>query len=49
MVYQYIVGNFKEFSVQVKFIVLMIDPNIYTFTAKACHDMFIKRRAILYK
>ncbi len=43
------VGNFNELSIEDKFIVLMSDPNICTFTAKACHDMFIKLRAILYK
>ncbi len=43
------VGNFNELSFEDKFIVLMSDPNICTFTAKACHDIFIKRRAILYK
>ncbi len=32
-----------------KFIVLMSDPNICTFTAKAWDDMFIKCRAIRYK
>ncbi len=41
------VGNFNELSLEDKFTVLMSDPNICTFTAKACHDMFIKRRAIL--
>ncbi len=43
------VCNFNELSFEDKFIVLMSDPNICTFTAKACHDMFIKHRAILYK
>ncbi len=43
------VGNFNELSLEDKVIVLMSDPNICTFTAKACHDMFIKCRAILYK
>ncbi len=43
------VGTFNELSLEDKFIVLMSDPNICTFTAKAFHDMFIKRRAILYK
>ncbi len=43
------VDNFNEFSLVDKFIVLMSDPNICTFTAKACHYMFIKRWAILYK
>ncbi len=43
------VSNFNELSLEDKFIVLRSDPNISTFTAKACHDMFIKRRAILYK
>ncbi len=43
------VGNFNELSLEDKFIVLMSDPNIYKFTAKACNDMFIKRRVILYK
>ncbi len=43
------VGNFNELSLEDKFIVLMSDPNISTFTATACHDMFIKCRAILYK
>ncbi len=37
------VGNFNELSLEDKFIVLMSDPNICTFTAKACHDMFNKR------
>ncbi len=43
------VGNFNELSLEDKFIVLMSDPNICTFTANAWHDMFIKRWAILYK
>ncbi len=43
------IGNFNGLSLEDKFIVLMSDPSICTFTAKACHDMFIKRRAILYK
>ncbi len=43
------VGNLNELSLEDKFIVLMSDPNICTFTANACHDMFIKRQAILYK
>ncbi len=43
------VDKFNELSLEDKFIVLMSDPNICTFTAKACHDMFIKCQAILYK
>ncbi len=43
------VGNFNELSLEDKFIVLMSDPNICTFSAKAFHDRFIKRLAILYK
>ncbi len=43
------VGNFTELSLEDKFIVLMSDLNICTFTAKTCHDMFIKHQAILYK
>ncbi len=43
------VGNSNKLSLEDKFIVLMSDPNICTFTAKACHDMFIKHWAILYK
>ncbi len=41
------VANFNKLSLKDKFIVLMSDPNICTFTDKACHDMFIKRWAIL--
>ncbi len=44
-----LVGNLNELSLEDKFIVLMNDPNICTFTAKTCHDMFIKRHAIPYK
>ncbi len=36
------VVNFNELTLQDKFIILMSDPNICTFTAKARHDMFIK-------
>ncbi len=43
------VGNFNALSLEDKFIVLKSDANICTFTAKACHDMFIKCQAILYK
>ncbi len=43
------VGNFNELSLEDRFIVLMSDPNICSFTAKACYDMFIKCWAILYK
>ncbi len=42
------VGNLNELCLEDKFIVLMSDPNICTFSVKACH-MFIKRWAILYK
>ncbi len=41
------VGHFNELSLEDKFIALMSDANICTFTAKACHDMFIKRQTIL--
>ncbi len=41
------VGNLNELSLEDKFIVLMSDPSICTFTAKTCNDMFIKHRAIL--
>ncbi len=43
------VGNCNELSLEDKFIVLMSDPKICTFTAKAFHDMFIKCWVILYK
>ncbi len=43
------VGNFNELYLEEKFIVLISDPTICAFTAKACHDMFIKRQAILCK
>ncbi len=43
------VGNFNELFLEDKIIVLMSDPNICTFTAKACQYMFIKRQAIPYK
>ncbi len=44
-----LVGNFNELPLEDTFIVLMSDPNICTFTARACHDMFIKHQAIFYQ
>ncbi len=34
------VGNFNELSLEDKFNVLMSHPNICTFTAKNCHDVY---------
>ncbi len=43
------VGTFNQLSLGDKFIVLMSVPNICTFTSIACHNMLVKRQAILYK